>query len=62
LARTGGAAGNASALRSINSSNARTRDGTMRALGKTAAIGIAVGRVAGSNSTNSPRARDSLTM
>src|SRR5205085_10632033 len=42
-ALTGGGGGMASAVREMRSSSARTRDGTMRALGITAAIGMAGG-------------------
>ena len=49
---TGGPAGHAEALAPIKSSKARTRDGTIRPLGMTAAIGMAAGRMAGSNSTS----------
>jgi len=62
VALTGGAIGNVLALSAISSSSARTRDGTMRALGITAAMGISGGRIVGKSSTSSPRARDSLTM
>jgi hypothetical protein len=49
-------------LRSRRSSSARTREGTILALGITAAIGIGAGRACGKISTSSPRASGSATM